>query len=388
MTFVLFGATGDLAQRKIMPALCSLFLRKGIGDGVHIVAWSRRPWSDDEYRAFIRPSLAAFAPGEVALFLERVSYSEGTFDDASAFLAFKEKVASEDVVYHLAVRPEFYPIIVDRLREADLKGKLLIEKPFGHDYASAQALERTLEKCFAPEQIYRVDHYLGKEGLDAVLSARRQNADFEKSLTKEQVAQITCRIEESLDIHGRGEFYDSIGAFRDVGQSHLLLMLATVLMDLPTGDADVSGRRAAALALLSPDTSGLLVRGQYEGYTSEEGVLADSQTETYFKISARSSTPRWQDVTLVLEAGKALKQKKTEIEVHYQDGTHKLFNIEVPRTRDAYEVLIEAALAGDRSRFVGTDEMVGSWRFADAATLLLRETPLRTYQKGSDGPTL
>ncbi len=388
ITLVLFGATGDLARRKIVPALLSFFARDAWGADARVVAFSRRPWSDNEYRAFIKPSLSSFPPAVVEGFLEHVSYAQGTFDDAAAFAALKEKIGSSDAVYHLAVQPEFHLSIVEQLGKAGLAGKILIEKPFGHDFASAQSLDLDIEKHFSPEHIFYIDHYLGKEGLEAVLKARREDGEFERSLAKERVARITCRIEEALDIQGRGEFYDATGALMDVGQSHALQMLAMALMDLPAQDRDVPGARAAALEALVPDASVAAVRGQYAGYLEEEEVAQDSQTETYFKIGAASRASRWQGVPLVLEAGKALSRKKTEIDIQYRDGTRRTFDIEVPRARDAYEALIEAAMAGDRSRFVCIEEILASWTFAEAVAERLKETPLRTYQKGSDGPAL
>ncbi|HVU80251.1 MAG TPA: hypothetical protein VHD37_02705, partial [Candidatus Paceibacterota bacterium] len=279
-SYVLFGATGDLAQRKIMPALCAL---SAVHD-LDVVAFSRRPWSDEEYRNFIAPSLKRCDPATSRTFLERVRYAQGTFDDARAFAALKEKVSGE-AVFHLAVQPEFYLPIIEHLGKAGLQRKLLIEKPFGQGSESAQALEKAIEKYFPPDHIYRVDHYLGKEGLDAVLDARRHDADFENSLGKDRVAKVICRIEESLTVAGRGEFYDGVGALRDVGQNHLLQMLAAVIMELPAHEDGLPQARARALASLEPRAADA-VRGQYRGYREEDGVAAGSQTETYFKISA------------------------------------------------------------------------------------------------------
>ncbi len=386
MTFVLFGATGDLAQRKIMPALLALFARDALGDGTRIVAFSRRPWSNAEYREFIQPSLKSLASEVVEQFLQKVSYVQGTFDNTAGFLALKEKIGGDAALYHLAVQPEFYTEIVEQLGKAGLTGALMIEKPFGHDYASAQMLERTIEKYFPPEHLYRVDHYLGKEGLDALLLQRMRDTDFEKSLTQARVARVTARILESLGIEGRGEFYDATGALMDVGQSHALEMLATMLMELPPEHSQIPAARAVALEALGVDDAAPALRGQYKGYMGEEGVSMDSDAETYFMIGAVSSVPRWQGVPLLLEAGKALREKRSEIEISYKDGTSRVFDMEVPRTRDAYEVLIEAALAGDRSRFPGMREVLASWVFAEAAARRLNETPLLLYGTGGDGP--
>jgi glucose-6-phosphate 1-dehydrogenase len=384
-TFVLFGATGDLARSKIVPALCAAFARGGLGGGARVIAFSRRPWSDSEYRAFIKPSLASFSSAEADTFLRQVSYVQGTFDDAAAFAALKEKMGPGQAVYQLAVQPEFYHVIIKNLAQAHLAGKVLIEKPFGHDRASAQALDADIEKYFSPERIFYVDHYLGKEGLDAFIRSRKEDSAFERSLTREHVARITCRIDDTRDISGRGEFYDATGALMDVGQSHALQMLAAALMELPASEAGLPHARAAALEALVPNASAP-VRGQYAGYLDEDEVAKGSQTETYFKIGAASRAPRWSGVALVLEAGKALGSKKTEIEIEYKDGARKVFDMEIPRTKDAYERLIEAAFGDDRSYFVSIGEILASWTFAEAAALRLREAPLAIYAKGSDGP--
>ncbi|HWB33919.1 MAG TPA: hypothetical protein VG753_01165 [Candidatus Paceibacterota bacterium] len=378
LTYVVFGATGDLAQRKIMPALCALSATHDLT----VIAFSRRPWSDEEYRAFIAPSLKRFDAAAREKFVEQVRYAQGTFDDQASFANLKEKI-SGDVIFHLAVQPQFHLPIIDGLGTAGLRGKLLIEKPFGEGSESAQMLEQKIEQYFSPDSIYRVDHYLGKEGLDAVLAARRSDDAFENLLGAAHVAKVACRIEESLGIEGRGEFYDPVGALRDVGQNHLLEMLATLIAELPARDGDLPQARAQALASLSPRATHA-ARGQYAGYRAEEGVAPDSQTETYFRVSAASALPRWQDVELVLEAGKALKQKKSEIEIIYTDGTARVFDMEAPRTRDAYEVLIGAAMNADRARFASAPEVVAAWRFAEAAADLLRQAPLRVYERGSE----
>ncbi|HVZ76209.1 MAG TPA: hypothetical protein VG934_03030 [Candidatus Paceibacterota bacterium] len=378
VSYVLFGATGDLAQRKIMPALCAL----SSAHDLEVIAFSRRPWSDQDYHAFIAPSLKRFDLATSQAFLGRVRYAQGTFDDAQAFAVLKEKV-SDNAIFHLAVQPEFYLPIIEHLGKAGLRGKLLIEKPFGQGSDSAQALEKAIERYFSPDDIYRVDHYLGKEGLDAVLAARRDDSTFENSLTRERVAKVICRLEESLGIEGRGEFYDAVGALHDVGQNHLLEMLATLIMELPAHDGDLPQMRAQAIASLEP-LAAHAVRGQYRGYPEEDGVAKDSQTETYFKIAAESSLARWQGVELVLEAGKALKEKKSEIEISYKDGTSHVFDIERPRRHDAYEVLIAAAMSGERARFASAEEIIAAWRFAEAAAEILRRAPLIMYERGSE----
>jgi glucose-6-phosphate 1-dehydrogenase len=357
-------------------------------EGSQVIAFSRRPWGDAEYRSFIEPSLKDFFQAQVSGFLARVEYVQGTFDDAAAFAALKSKIKTKTVFFHLAIQPEFYEAVVRRLGEAGAQGRLLIEKPFGHNCASAASLERSLAKYFPPKDIFRVDHYLGKEGLDAFLERRRNDRTFEKSLTKESVARVACRLLESLDIEGRGEFYDSMGALKDVGQNHLLEMLAVVLMDIPEKSEEIPRARAAAMeslvAKVSVQGGVAAVRAQYEGYHDDSEVEEGSQTETYFKLELRSATPRWQDVPLLLEAGKALWEKKSDIEITYKDGTRHVFDMDTPGALDAYERVIDAALAGDVSRFASSEEIASAWKLVEALEPEMARTPLRTYAKGSD----
>ncbi|HVV15231.1 MAG TPA: hypothetical protein VHD55_02455 [Candidatus Paceibacterota bacterium] len=389
ITFVIFGATGDLAQRKIVPALCALYASGALPEGSDIVAFSRRPWGDAEYRSFIQPSLKAFPEEKAVKFLERIRYVQGTFGDPASFAALKDALRTQNIFFHLAVQPEFYESIVHGLGDAGLQGSLLIEKPFGHNYASAASLERGLEKYFSPEHIFRVDHYLGKEGLEVLLNRRRTDADFEKSLSSERIASVAVRLLETFDVEGRGEFYDAAGALKDVGQNHLLEMLATLLMNIPEDARGIPQARAEAIAGLAPKMSvqGAVaaVRGQYEGYHADPEIPDGSQTETYFKVELRSAIPRWQDVPLVLEAGKALREKKSDIEISYKDGSKQVFDMDIPGARDAYEHMIEAALRGDATRFAGSEEVFAAWKLIDPLREQLLKLPLHRYDRGGDG---
>ena len=265
----------------------------------------------------------------------------------------KEKIAVAEALYYLAVQPELYPPIIEQLGGASLRGKLLIEKPFGRDLASAIALEELAETYFPPEQIFRVDHYLGKDGLAA----------FRATIHDENVVSITCRIFETIGVEGRGVFYDHTGALRDVGQSHLLQMVNALI---------------PIHSLINPTT---VARGQYEGYTSEPDVIQDSQTETYFNITTESSDPRWAGVPIILEAGKALVEKKSEIEVSFKDGSHGLFPMDLTSHDTGHETIIQAALANDQSYFVSLDDVLASWRFIELVLDQFPSVPLAIYKK-------
>lgn len=396
--YVVFGATGDLAQRKIMPALCALF-EKGSDAGIvsadmAIIAFSRRPWSDGEYRTFIRPALAAHPADVVEKFLERIVYVAGTFDDVNsmknlgAIIAQKnpsENPSEKNTYLHLAIQPAFYETTIHSLAAAGVHGTLLIEKPFGHDEQSAKTLYATAAPFFTVKPI---DHYLGKKGLTDFINRRYTDHAFESNLTAAHVRDITITCSETLSIEGRGEFYDAVGAIRDVGQNHVLTMLASVLMDLPTDhpdqhtqDAAQSHARAAALAALAPFQ--IQTIGQYEGYTQEEGVQSDSTTETYFHLTTTCTTPRWNNVPITLIAGKALDHKRSEITLTFHDGSTETIDIDIPKKPDAYETIINAALKNDASYFQTAEEIDAAWNCIDPIITKKTHTPRIVYPKQS-----
>jgi glucose-6-phosphate 1-dehydrogenase len=385
ITFILFGATGDLARQKILPALCGLVVKNALPEGSRVIAYSRRAWDDEKYREFIISALKDFSHDEVKKFLSRVEYVQGTFDDPDSYTRLKKKISTGEILFHLAVQPIFYEQIIAGLGVANLRGKILVEKPFGHDLESAEELEKILEQNFPAEYIFRVDHYLSKKGLDEVLETRRTDFEFELHLANKELASITCRILSQADVHDRGEFYDAVGELRDVGQNHLLQMLAVVLIDLREADVSLSIARAHALQKLAPISDGefatCVVRGQYDGYQNESGVAENSQTETYFKLILQSDDPRWRGIPLTLEGGKAMRDKKTTIEISFRDGSQKIFDIE--SHQNDYEAVIEAAITDDKSRFASIEEIVACWKLIDPIIKNFSNLPLRKYAKGS-----
>lgn len=380
LTFVLFGSTGDLAQKKIMPALARMHAQGSFPQGSEIIAYSRRAWSDEEYRAFIKPSLASLEPAAVDNFLSTLRYVQGTFDSAASYAALKEHIHTQKVFFHLAVQPEFFAQIATGLGQAGLQGTLLIEKPFGHDKNSAEVLEVQIEKYFAPQAILRVDHYLGKAGLQAVLDTRRTDTAFEATLTSSEVAAVFLRIVSPSDLVDRGEFFDTVGELRDVGQNHLLQMLATVLVDLKQAEVDLPAARAHALSQLVLDLSSI-VRGQFEGYTKLAGVAPSSDTETQVKFSTHSIDPRWAGVPLVLEAGKGLAEKKSDIKILFKNGSERVFDMDGEKGDD-YQTVLEAALRGEQNFFASLEEVCESWQLVDQVRAHFSSVPLTPYSLG------
>jgi glucose-6-phosphate 1-dehydrogenase len=394
-TFVLFGATGDLAQKKIMPALLSLYKNGSLPDSTAMIAFSRRAWSDDDYRRFIQPSLEKYESDALVLstFLNTVTYIQGTFDDSSAYAKLKEKIGDGSVIFHLAIQPEFYETVFHSLGDAHLNipaSKVLIEKPFGQNHSSAQKLEEIVEAYFTEEQIYRIDHYLAKPGLINMLEIRRRDAELESSLSQDQVESLHIRILETIGIEGRGEFYETVGAMRDVGQNHILEMLAAVTMNIPETDAAIPRSRAAILQALQPvqllqsieltESNPEIIRAQYEEYRNEDDVNPNSQTETYFKVKTEINNERWKGVPIYLEGGKGLNERAADIKVSYKNGNEHIFTME--GKQDAYETLIEKAIVGDKTFFVSIDEVLASWKFVDSVIQNFSKVPLKFYKKG------
>ncbi len=396
--FVLFGATGDLAQRKIVPALYNLFrINNSIFD-LKVVAFSRRPWDDDGYRNFILPVIDSLSGNEgmKKKFLEKVAYVSGNFDDATAYDSLRKAVESATsstekvrILYYLAVQPEFYSKIINGLHLVDLlsqsNARILVEKPFGHDLVSAEALEKEFEKKIKPEQLFRIDHYLAKDGLREMLRVKRTDKAFESKLNNKNIKSINVRMFEKIGIEGRGDFYEKIGALRDVGQNHVLQMLATLLMNPEPKDENVE----RAKVLRSLVVTGEPIFGQYVGYTKETDVDPNSKVETYFKIEAESNDPKLKGVPIILESGKAMSERKAEVEVNFIDGTKRIFDIQKQTSSgDAYEVLIEQAALDNRYYFASTAEIDASWRFLLPVFKKRAIVEPQKYHVGTNGPLL
>jgi glucose-6-phosphate 1-dehydrogenase len=392
--FILFGSTGDLAQKKIMPALFKLYAEGQIGDGFTIVAFSRRPWNDQQYRDFIKPALEKarnIDQSKLTTFLEHVVYSEGHFTEPEAYQKLEAKITEYTKpvkLFYLSVQPEFYQDILTGLSQTQLlkdpQTKIMVEKPFGHDATSATALEKEFEKVITPEQLLRVDHYLAKEGLEKLIQERKTNSEFENMLNAEHVQSIHARMLETIGIEGRGEFYERIGAIVDVGQNHVMEMLATIMMDL---DKDKNTARTEVLNSLT--FTGTPILGQYDRYKDEEEVDANSNIETYFKLTFTSSLPRWKGVTLIIEGGKAMAEKKSDITVLKHDGSQIVFDIDSKLAgRDAYEILIEEALNNNDDYFVSLSEVVAAWNALDPVLKSRATLLVKPYPKNSNGPML
>ncbi|MCI0740843.1 MAG: glucose-6-phosphate dehydrogenase [Gemmataceae bacterium] len=361
-TLVLFGATGDLAARKLLPALAGLLKNGYLPQAFAIVGVGRRDKTDQSFRADVQKALAQFRPhdsaDDTAGFLAHAYYQRTDFttDEGMTGLAVRvrdlerEKKLSGNRLFYLATDPEFFRPIVEGLASAGLIrreedrpwARVVIEKPFGHDLASAVALDRDLLRFLRPDQTYRIDHYLGKETVQNLLAFRFGNAIFEPLFNREHVDHVQITVAETVGMEGRrGAFYDHAGALRDVVQNHMLQLLALVAMDPPATlkSGDISDAKLKVLRNLVPlrgvDVDRYVVRGQYAAgtiagqpvpsYREEEAVDRASNTETFIAMRASVESWRWAGVPFFLRTGKRLPRRVTEIAVQFELPPMQLF---------------------------------------------------------------
>lgn len=336
---VLFGATGDLASKKIIPALYELHKAGKLSNEFNIVGFARRFSDDNEYKEYVKSLLEDGK--DLESFLNRIKFHQGDVERKEDFDSLRQKLTQleqkigicTNKLYYLSLTPQFYKNVLENISQANLAktcsqedgwSRIIIEKPFGSNLSTAKSLEEMLSTLFKEEQIYRIDHYLGKDSLQNILAFRFSNNIFENSWNNRFIEKIEVKVLEKIDVGSRGEFYDGVGALRDVGQNHLLQMLALVTMENPltlTSDRvrEMRSRVFEDLHILTPDEiKHKTKRAQYEGYNKTKGVKQDSQTETYFKIEAEIVNERWQAVPIILESGKKMKEDKKEITVTFK----------------------------------------------------------------------
>ncbi len=461
--FVIFGVFGDLSEQKLLPALFDLWQKKLLPARFYVVGFSRRDAGDVDLQEFTRTAIARKhknkMPRGAAAFSLRVRHVQGVFEDAYAYEHVAEVLVSLDAelgvcsnkLFYLAVPPNAYGTIFQNLAHSGLtvpcggnKGwtRILVEKPFGRDLETAQKLDAMLGLLFKEEQIFRIDHYLAKENLQNILAFRFSNTFFEPLWRKEYIEKVTIRLWETAGIGRRGGFYEDIGALRDVGQNHMLQMLALIALDDPKGMEASLVRAARARALLSlrpikpADIADHIVRGQYRSYRQEMHVGADSETETYVRIAAHIDNDRWRDVPFYLEAGKRMKESRVDISLHFkkdvswmrlsEDENHAPGNILTfriqpdegivltflakrpglgmvvepksfsllygsahPRTKslEAYERILFDCIQGDQTLFASTAEVAASWGYITPILASWGSEQLHIYEDGSLGPS-
>lgn len=342
---VIFGATGDLAQHKLFPALFSLFDKELLGEKFNIVGFARRPFTDEQYRKFLRDEWRVKGSEKERWdsFAKNIYYQQGYFDEPLGYQQLNKKFntfdaeAGEDVthLFYLATPPDKYLSILHNLKEFKLARsrftRLAIEKPFGRDLESARELDRRLSEIFKEKQIYRVDHYLAKETVQNVLAFRFANGFFEPFWNKNYLDHVQITFAEREGVGGRGSFFDGIGILRDVAQNHLLQLLATIVMEQPKSFSreDVRNERAAAIkairSIRPEDVANQVTRGQYEGYKEESEVAANSMTETFVAMKLFVDTKRFEKVPFYIRAGKKMPEDVVEIKLVFIQTCSVLF---------------------------------------------------------------
>jgi glucose-6-phosphate 1-dehydrogenase len=446
---VIFGASGDLTKRKLVPALYGLVRTGQVPAGLSIVGVARRPLSDDAFREQLHQGvqqhsrLRPIDPGTWATLAPRISYHALDFDDRNAYAGLAEHLAGLDAqfglrgnrVYYLATPPTSFPVIADNLGHGGLAHqdgvpgfrRIVLEKPFGRDLATALELDSTLARHFHENEIFRIDHYLGKETVQNILVLRFANGIFEPLWNQKYVDHVQITVSEDIGIEGRAGYFETSGIMRDIVQNHALQLLALTAMEAPvTWDADaVRDEKTKVLRAIRPMTpeeiDSRVVRAQYAagwsrgveapGYRQEPGVSPESTTETFVALDLRVENWRWAGVPFYLRAGKRLPRRVTEIAIHFKPVPHLLFAAEAPpqpnalilriqpdegislrfvsktpgpdveprevnmdfrygtsfgqEPPEAYERLLLDAILGDPSLYIRRDMLVRSWEIVD-----------------------
>jgi glucose-6-phosphate 1-dehydrogenase len=437
---VLFGATGDLAKRKLFPALYQLERRGQLS--VPVVGVARSDWTDEDFKAHARESIEKWVEkvdeSVVDSLCDRLDLIQGDYADQATWQSLAETLdrhGSEVAVYYMAIPPSMFPAVAEALQSVGLqdRGRIVVEKPFGRDLASAQELNETLHSIFPEERIFRIDHYLGKEAVEDLLVFRFSNMLLEPVWNRHFVRSVQVTMAESIGVEGRGAFYDSVGAIRDVFQNHLLQVVALLAMEPPVGSDSsfLQDEKSKVLAAMTPVDADEMIRGQYEGYLDEPGVAPGSTVETFFAATLFIDSWRWAGVPWHLRVGKALCANVTEAVIELceppqllfdesggpkpgrnlirfrlgkDDGVTFALQAKTPgpdldsqevdlrvdfasalgERQEAYERLIEDALDGSARRFAREDVVERTWQIVQPA--LDRLGPVHRYARGSWGP--
>ncbi|QET05587.1 glucose-6-phosphate dehydrogenase [Cupriavidus pauculus] len=348
---VLFGGTGDLARRKLLPALFDAHRCGGMHAASRILATGSHAQTTEQYIATleetVRPALGQAKPEDWASFVQRICYVQADARQPGNFDALAEKVHSrnpEVVVCYLATAPHLFVPICEQLHRTKLNTpnvRVVLEKPLGHDLDSNEAINAAVAQFFTEDQIYRIDHYLGKESVQNLMAIRFGNALFEPLWRREWVQDVQITIAEELGVETRGDFYDRTGALRDMVQNHLLQLLCMVAMEPPASLSEdaIRDEKIKILKALKPitpqDVAEKTVRGQYRegaiggkpvpGYLQEQGIAPDSRTETFVAIKAEIANWRWEGVPFYLRTGKRMQSRLAEIVIHFRDVPHAIF---------------------------------------------------------------
>jgi glucose-6-phosphate 1-dehydrogenase len=456
-TTVIFGASGDLTHRKLIPALFNQFMKGRLPEDFYVVGTSRSEISNEDYRQNLREGVLDLAGMECpeqdwSVFSERIFYIQGNakeledYEKLDAFIAEKE-ASTANRIYYLATAPFLFPITIERLGQANMVEeshgwrRVVVEKPFGENLETAHQLNEIIHSVFKEEQVYRIDHYLGKETAQNILYFRFLNTIFEPIWNRNHISHVQITVAEEVDVGHRSGYYDGAGVVRDMFQNHLLQLLTLVAMEPPSAfnaDAVRTEKVKVLRAIRKPDPE-QSVRGQYKGYLQEKGVADDSKTATYAALKLYIDNWRWKGVPFYLRSGKALNEKTSEIVIEFErpphvmfplpeeyeltpnfisiciqpdEGIHLRFETKVPDSQqetqsvdmdfhfresfsetplpDAYERLLLDAINGDPSLFTRSDEIETAWGIVDPLLKAWYDnpevSPVHEYERGSWGP--
>lgn len=467
---VIFGATGDLSQRKIIPTLAHLVHDHPVPEGFSIVAFARRPLDDEKWREMALDAVNKYMPEDDKLdsdaqkaFASRLFYCQANFDDQAGYQKLsdlldkldKERGTRGNRLFYLATPPDLDSEIIEQLGKAGLNDhhspdhngaekawtRLIIEKPFGHDLASAEQLNKELGRVFHENQIFRIDHYMGKETVQNIMAMRFANGIFEPLWNQRYIDHVQILVAEELGIGSRAEFYDHAGAIRDIVQNHVMQVLCLTTMEPPVDFAadsirDEKVKVLRSIPIFTPgEVAYRTVRGQYTagtvngehvpGYKEEQGVAPDSTTETFVALKLFIENWRWAGVPFYIRTGKRLPKRSTEVTIQFKRVPHQLykpsettglqpnrltiriqpdegmtlkFGAKVPgaarhlrsvdmdfyykafgiQSPEAYERLIADCIMGDSTLFIRRDEIEASWRIIDSITSIWKTMPSTT----------
>lgn len=453
---IIFGVTGDLARRKLIPALFNNYLKGRLPDNLKIVGVGRREWTDETMIDHAHQSLNKFASSifdeeKWEDFKQTLSYAlvnlpePDTYQDLKDHLADIEESTSNRL-YYLSIAPEFYADAVENLGRLDMAKenggwrRIVIEKPFGYDLKTAQALNKVVHSVFDESQVYRIDHYLGKETAQNILFLRFANTVFEPIWNRSYISNVQVTVAEDVDVGTRAGYYDNSGVMRDMIQNHLLQLLSLITMEPPSSfDATaLRNEKVKMLQSVRPVKLEDTVRAQYDGYLDADDVDKDSQTPTYAALKVFIDSWRWKDIPFYLRSGKALDIKTTQVNIQFKrppnsifeltesgdysrnmlsiciqpdEGMHLTIEAKIPDEQvaksinmevhyedafdvgnlpDAYERLLLDAINGDAALFIRSDEIESAWKIVDPIIEGWESDPdappMQHYEHGSWGP--